>query len=123
MRKFILAIFAALLIAGGCSKSEDSLAGTSWQTTGYGIMDIFYGYHYKVLTFTSDSSVDVYWADKNGNIVDADGSANYSYHYPDLSIYEDGEESKYKFINEGAFALIKVDGSLSDEVVYYRRDL
>lgn len=86
-------------------------------------MDIFYGYHYKVLTFTSDDSVDLYWADRNGDIVDADGSANYSYNYPDLTIYEDGEENKYEFINEGAFALITVDGTLSDEVVYYRRDL
>lgn len=128
--KKVLAIAVSILCLAGCNKSQETinnnneLVGTKWMTTGYSsMMSILLGGTWnKWYEFTSNSTLDCYWTDAHGNIIDSDGEFNYTYNYPDLIVTEkDSEITKYVFQDKRSFSYIRPDGSINKQITFFRQ--
>ena len=124
MKKFLL-LLAALTILVGCSKddgkNDNRLAGSSFRTDGYKTVMSFWGYHYHVIEFSTNSSGVAYWTDKSGKQNGSDGDFTYSLSYPDLYITkDDGTKEHYRFKDSRSFVYIKDDGNPNNLLEYFK---
>lgn len=126
MKKIIAFALLGILLSG-CEKDADKnndLVGTKWMTTGYSPYMSFLlgGTWNKWYEFTSNTTLDCYWTDNNGNIIDSDGEMTYSYDFPSLSVTEkDGGVSKFQFQDKRSFYLITIDGTPNKSVCFYKQ--
>lgn len=126
MKKVLLIMLSVLCLAG-CNKEKtpenNDLVGTKWMTTGYSsyMSLIFGGTWNKWYEFTSNNTLDCYWTDKNGNIIDSDGEMSYTYEYPNLSVQDGDTKMDYQFQDKRTFVVVKVDGTLNKSVTFYKQ--
>lgn len=93
MKKLAI-IFAAIAVLAGCQKEDsNSLAGTRWETDGFGyLMEAIWGYKYHVYEFLDNKSVDSYWLDSNGKLKSYGGQCKYSIETPFVIIEHDADD-------------------------------
>lgn len=127
--KKILIVIVALLSVIACSKggsggkSDNSLVGSTFRTTGYSaVYYTIWGYYYHVYEFETSSRGYAYWADKNGNQKGNDGDFTYVLSYPNLTITrKDKTVEKFKFKDSRTFVFVLDDGSLNSSITYYKK--
>lgn len=100
--KRLFTILIIILSSLSCSKKENSLVGTKWETDGFGpLMETLFGYKYHVYEFIDDKSVDSYWLDKNGKIVSYDTQCEYTIAEPYVTIkHEEDDVRKLEMTNK-----------------------
>ena len=90
--KRILLLTILILTISGCTKIDNALVGTKWETSGFTLIDLMVGWKYHIYEFIDGNNVDAYWLDRNGKVASFEGTFKYTIEEPYVIIEHDSDD-------------------------------